>query len=166
MDVSMQNRTNPFKTAVSVIRPAAMAAAAMLSAAAWAQEPLPLSAQQSLSPAELKIWNDPAFQKQFAESYIAETDIEPRVTSNERDRMLKVMGLISSDKMSEAAAMLEKQRGPAASAVFDFTLANIFFQQEKLEEAAAAYTVAVEKYPKFRRAIASSLSGFPPAPRF
>jgi tetratricopeptide (TPR) repeat protein len=152
MDVSMQNRTNPFKTAVSVIRPAAMAAAAMLSAAAWAQEPLPLSAQQSLSPAELKIWNDPAFQKQFAESYIAETDIEPRVTSNERDRMLKVMGLISSDKMSEAAAMLEKQRGPAASAVFDFTLANIFFQQEKLEEAAAAYTVAVEKYPKFRRA--------------
>jgi tetratricopeptide (TPR) repeat protein len=151
MDVSMQNKASQLKTAQAVIRPVA-AIVWILTAAAWAQEPLALSANSALTPAELKIWNDPAFQKQFAESYIAETDIEPRVTSDERDRMLKVMGLISNDKMPEAAVMLEKQRGPAASAVFDFTLANIFFQQEKLDEAAAAYTVAVEKYPKFRRA--------------
>lgn len=107
-----------------------------------------------LSTAELELWNDPAFKKQFAESYIAETEIEPRVTVDERDRMLKVMELISSDKIDDAIKMLEKEmaRNEAISAVFDFTLANIYFQKEELDKAAAAYKVAVEKYPKFRRA--------------
>ncbi len=105
-----------------------------------------------LSQLELEIWNDPAFKKQFTESYIAETEIEPRVTVDEREKMLKVFELISSDKMDEAALKLEKLRNEAATAVFDFTLANIYFQQEKLDEAAAVYQIAVEKYPKFRRA--------------
>lgn len=105
-----------------------------------------------LSQSELNIWNDAAFQKQFTESYIAETEIEPRVTVDERDKMQKVLTLISSDKMDDAAAMLIKNNNPAASAVLDFTLANIYFQQEKLEQAATAYQAAVEKYPKFRRA--------------
>jgi tetratricopeptide (TPR) repeat protein len=101
---------------------------------------------------ELSIWNDPGFQKQFINSYIAETDIEPRVTEAERGQMQKILDLISTDKMSEAAVMIEKARNDAASAVFDFTLANIYFQQEKLDDASAAYRIAVEKYPKFRRA--------------
>jgi len=105
-----------------------------------------------LSPAELAIWNDPAFKKQFAQSYIAETEIEPRVTEDERDQMLEVLELISDDEMDKAAGLLQKRRGEAASAVFDFTLANIYFQQEAFDQAAAAYEVAVEKYPKFRRA--------------
>ncbi len=104
-----------------------------------------------LSKAELEIWNDPAFQKRFAESYIAETEIEPRVTVPEREQMQKVLDLISADKLDEASAMLEKSRNEAASAVFDFTLANIYFQQEKLDQAADVYQVAVKKYPTFRR---------------
>ncbi len=119
-----------------------------------------------LSPMELAIWNDAAFKKQFAESYIAETEIEPRVTVEERDQMLKVMEQISEDKIDEAAKLLKKEidRNEAASAVFDFTLANIYFQQAdaeglsdqeragKLEQAIEYYHQAVEKYPKFRRA--------------
>ncbi len=105
-----------------------------------------------LSPAQLAIWNDPAFQKQFTESYIAETDIEPRVTVPEREQIQKILDLIASDKMNEAAAMLTKNKNAANSAVFDFTLANIYFQQEKLELAAVEYENAVKKYPKFRRA--------------
>jgi tetratricopeptide (TPR) repeat protein len=54
--------------------------------------------------------------------------------------------------MEEAAQMLTKSRNVASSAVFDFTLANIYFQQDKLDEAAACYQAAVEKHPKFRRA--------------
>lgn len=107
--------------------------------------------QTYLSEFELNLWNDPAFKRQFTESYIAETEIEPRVTVTERDQMQKVLDLISSDKMDEAAQMLIKLQSKATSAVFDFTLANIYFQQEKLEQAAASYQVAVEKYPKFRR---------------
>jgi len=110
------------------------------------------SAGSPLSASELKLWNSDSFKKQFAESYIASTDIEPRVTMIERDQMQKVLELISSDKMDDAAKMLAKQRGDAASAVFDFTLANIYFQQEKLDEAVPVYEIAVEKYPKFRRA--------------
>jgi tetratricopeptide (TPR) repeat protein len=66
--------------------------------------------------------------------------------------MLKIMELISADKLNEAIAKLEKLCNQAASAVFDFTLANIYFQQEKLQQAASTYQVAVDKYPKFRRA--------------
>ncbi len=105
-----------------------------------------------LSKMELDMWNDPSFKRWFTESYIAETEIEPRVTIDEREQMQEVLELISSDKMDEAAKRLLKYRNEAASAVFDFTLANIYFQQEKLDQAASTYEVAVDKYPKFRRA--------------
>lgn len=105
-----------------------------------------------ISPQVLGLWNDPAFQKRFAESYIAETEIEPRVTADEREKMLKVLELISSEKMDEAVKLIEKNRTEAASAVFDFTLANIYFQKENYDQSSAAYQEAVKKYPKFRRA--------------
>jgi tetratricopeptide (TPR) repeat protein len=107
---------------------------------------------KNLSKTESELWNSPKFQKRFAESYLAETEIEPTITEREREKMLKVLELISADKMDEAAAMLQKETKEASSAVFDFTLANIYFQQEQLEKAAVNYEKAVEKYPKFRRA--------------
>ncbi len=111
-----------------------------------------IKSKTHLSEMELEIWNDPAFKKQFTESYITETEIEPRVTLNEREQMQEVLELISSDKMNEAAELLKKNRNEAASAVFDFTLANIYFQQENFDQAAEIYQVVVDKYPKFSRA--------------
>jgi len=119
-----------------------------------------------LNKMQLSIWNDPAFQKQFTESYIAETEIEPRVTVEERDQMLEVMELIAEDDVDGAATVLEKEinRNEAVSAVYDFTLANIYFQQadaeglgdeqrtDMLSRASRYYESAVVKYPKFRRA--------------
>jgi tetratricopeptide (TPR) repeat protein len=107
---------------------------------------------RQLSKTELELWNSPAFKKQFTESYLAETEIEPTVTQDERETMLKVLDLISSDKMDEAARLLQKNTKEASSAVFDFTMANIYFQQEQFEQASSAYEEAVAKYPKFRRA--------------
>lgn len=106
----------------------------------------------SAGEVELAVWRDPVFQKRFAESYAAETDIEPRVTATERDSMQQVLELIATEKHDKALALLEKMRGDAASAVVDFMFANIHYQAERLDEAAAAYQVAVEKFPKFRRA--------------
>ena len=83
---------------------------------------------------------------------MAETEIEPRVTEDERETMQEVLELISEDELGKAAELLEKEGGEAASAVFDYTLANIRFQQDRFEEALAGYAAAVEKYPKFRRA--------------
>ncbi len=109
--------------------------------------------ERHLSDRELAIWNSPGFQKRLAESYIAETEIEPTVTESERDAVLKVFELMKSDKMDEATKVLQKNiKGQASSAVLDFTLANIYLQQEKFEQAAANYQKAVDKYPKFRRA--------------
>ncbi|QHI70044.1 tetratricopeptide repeat protein [Tichowtungia aerotolerans] len=105
-----------------------------------------------LSKSELDLWNSAAFKKKFQRSYIAETDIEPRVTTVERDELMAVQNLIGADKMDEAAKLLDKSRGEAASATCDFMLGNIYFQQERYEEALPAYETAVEKYPKFRRA--------------
>jgi len=100
----------------------------------------------------LQVWNDPMFQRQFAESYAAETDIEPRLAAPERETMQQVLDLMAADKMDEAAQFITKQMTPASSAVFDFTLANIRFQQERLPEAIGAYELATQKFPKFRRA--------------
>lgn len=104
------------------------------------------------------LWADPSFRerlaKQFDESYIAETDIEPRVTEDERKEMQAILDLIAAEDMDKAAARLEKEiaRNKAVSAVFDFTLANIHFQRDDRDKAVTAYRAAIEKFPKFRRA--------------
>jgi len=108
--------------------------------------------ETSLTESELALWRSPEFQRRFTESFLAETDIEPTVTQPEREKMLKVLELISSDKLDEAARLLVKETKDSSSAVFDFTLANIYFRREQLDAAAAAYLRAVKKYDRFLRA--------------
>jgi len=107
---------------------------------------------QTFAPEDLEIWNDPTFKRQFIESYMAETEIEPRVTTGERDLIFEVRGLIASDRMDAAISLLEENTGEAASPVIDFTLANIHFQEERFDLAVPSYVTAVEKFPRFRRA--------------
>ena len=102
---------------------------------------------------ERGLWNDPAFKARFIESYLAETDIEPRIaTADERKQLVKIFDLIAANKKDEAADLLVKSQTKTSNAVFDFTLGNIYFEKEQLAEAQASYLVAVEKYAKFRRA--------------
>ncbi|MBN1515004.1 tetratricopeptide repeat protein [Candidatus Sumerlaeota bacterium] len=131
-----------------------------------ASEEVDLPSRPTLSKTELVIWNDPSFERSFAESYIAETEIEPRVTVDEREQLEKIFEYIKSDKIDKAVQLLEKElkRNEAASPVFHFTLANLYFQQAdlpelseqevkaKLDQAAQYYQQAVDEYPKFRRA--------------
>jgi tetratricopeptide (TPR) repeat protein len=105
-----------------------------------------------MSEGDLAIWNDPRFQRRFTESYIAETEIEPPITLDERETMQKVLALHEEGKREEAVRLLQKRRNDAATAVFDYTLGNIYFETDQLEKAALAYTVAVDKHEKFRRA--------------
>lgn len=101
---------------------------------------------------ELELWNSADFRRRLAESYVAETEIEPRLLADERKTMQEVLELIGAQKTDDALALLGRKTSPASSAVFDFTLANLHFQQDRLEPAAQAYATAVAKYPKFRRA--------------
>ncbi len=101
---------------------------------------------------QLELWNDPQFQRQFAQSYMAESEVEPTVSLDEREAMQKVLEYISKEEMQKALKLLKEENSPSASAVLDFTIANIHFQLDELEPAAAAYRAAVGKYPKISRA--------------
>ena len=101
---------------------------------------------------QVTLWNDPEFRQQFAESYLAVNDIEPPVTLDERDVLQDVAEWLSKDRTDKAVSLLKEMSGPQATAVFDFTLGNIHFQNEQLEAAAEAYELAVAKHRKFRRA--------------
>lgn len=113
---------------------------------------IPLPARPSAGRVELEVWNDPDFRRRFAESYMAETDIEPRVTEEEREVMQEVLELISAEDYGAAMRELEKIQSEASSAVVDFTLGNLYFQRDELPRAAAAYQKAVDKHAKYRRA--------------
>ncbi|MGE4286317.1 MAG: tetratricopeptide repeat protein [Phycisphaerae bacterium] len=132
----------------------AMAAFCQASPAAEAEIKIEVPKKYKADASDLEIWNGASFKRQLAESYAAETEIEPRVTENERKELLKIMELITADEIDKAVAMLEKElgRNEAITAVFDFTLANIYFQADELDKAAGLYVSAVEKFAKFRRA--------------
>ncbi|MFO0794753.1 MAG: tetratricopeptide repeat protein [Candidatus Brocadiaceae bacterium] len=101
--------------------------------------------------AELEIWNDPVFQKQFIAGYGINSEIEPRITPEEVSILEKIRPLMASD-LPKAEVMLKKQMKPECSAILDFTVGGIQFQQDKLVDALSNYQKAVGKFPSFRRA--------------
>mgnify|MGYP006272679463 CR=1 FL=1 len=118
------------------------------SAAAPRLEPRP----SGVSDFQLSIWNSQGFQRRFAESYLAETEIEPTVTADEREALTEVFDLIRNERLDEALEMLRGETDETSSAVFDFTIANIHFQREQWDRAIEHYAKAVDKFPNFRRA--------------
>ena len=115
-----------------------------------AASPAPSRSSQ-LSQLELEIWNDPVFQKQFIAGYGINSEIEPRVTPEEVAILEKIRPLMAED-MPRAETSLKKQIKPDCSAILDFTLGGIQFQQNKMTEALDNYRKAVTKFPGFRRA--------------
>jgi tetratricopeptide (TPR) repeat protein len=97
------------------------------------------------------IWNDPTFQKQFVGSYGINADVEPRVTPDEVKILEKVRPLMADD-LAGAEATLTRAMKPDCSAILDFTLGGINFQQDEFPEALECYRRAVAKFPSFRRA--------------
>jgi tetratricopeptide (TPR) repeat protein len=111
------------------------------------------STDKSESATDLSIWDSERFQQEFMGSYGVNAEIEPRVTTVEREQMEKVMNILSEeDNMDKAMQQLEKITKDSSSAIFDFTIGNLYFQQDQLVEALAWYDKAIAKYPTFRRA--------------
>jgi len=98
-------------------------------------------------------WKDEQFQKAFMGSYGVKAEIEPRITVVEKQVMEKVLKHLSAENETQKAVdLLVKSITPASSALFDFTLANLYFQEDKLDEAVKFYTQATAKFPTFQRA--------------
>jgi tetratricopeptide (TPR) repeat protein len=118
--------------------------------AAKAKAP-PTAAQGGVSGGVDAIWQDPAFQKSFIAGYGFNADIEPRVMPDEVKILEKLRPLMAED-LPKAEAQLLKQIKPDSSAILDFTLGGIRFQQDRMAEALESFEKAVEKFPSFRRA--------------
>ncbi|MDF7800811.1 tetratricopeptide repeat protein [Pontiellaceae bacterium B1224] len=102
---------------------------------------------------DLSIWDEEEFQRQFMASYGVNTDIEPKLTAVEYEQMQKILDAMSEDDdTAKAEQLLLKNCKESSSATFEFTLANIYFQQDKLNEALYRYDQAIEQFPNFRRA--------------
>lgn len=97
-------------------------------------------------------FSSPDFKRRFLESFVAETDVEPKLTEDERETLQSFQELLAEDKPVEAESLLLEKRNEASGAVLDFYLGNLYTQNERFDEAIAAYEMAVEKYPRFRRA--------------
>ncbi|MFO1487239.1 MAG: tetratricopeptide repeat protein [Verrucomicrobiota bacterium] len=98
------------------------------------------------------VWNDPEFAKRLVGSYGFASDAEPRMTPEEqmvyRDKIVPLL----RDDPRKAMPALQAQIKPSASAVFDFTLGNVYFQSEDLTNAVKYFESALAKFPDYRRA--------------
>ena len=108
----------------------------------------PLPADHELA----SVWNDPDFTRRLLGSYGFASDAEPRLTPEEqatyRDRIVPLL----RDDPKKAMSELESLVKPASSAVFDFTLGNLYFQNEDLTNAVKHFEAALAKFPDYRRA--------------
>jgi tetratricopeptide (TPR) repeat protein len=119
----------------------ALAATALL-AAAWAGV-----------PAESRdFWSEPAFREQFLGTYGVLGEAEPRATPAERETLEKIIPLMADDPQQAmqllGAAIQAGQTGPT----LEFTLGNLHFQRDELEEAARWYRSALDRFPNYVRA--------------
>jgi tetratricopeptide (TPR) repeat protein len=116
-----------------------------------------VSARDSFAPLpdthELaSIWNDPEFKRRLIGSYGFASDIEPRTTPEEQAAYRdKVVPLLREDPV-KALPVLQGLVKPSGSALFDFTLGNIHFQNDDLTNAVKHFQAALAKFPDFRRA--------------
>ncbi len=118
---------------------------------------IPQSEKKAAEPmkpmVDTSIWDSKQFQKEFLASYGAKTDIEPSLTAVEYEQMEKILDAMSGDDdMDKAIKLLKKNCGESTSATFEFTLGNLFFQQDRLVEALALYNQAIAQFPNFLRA--------------
>jgi tetratricopeptide (TPR) repeat protein len=98
------------------------------------------------------IWNDPDFARRLIGSYGFASDAEPRMTPEEMATYReKIVPLLREDP-KKAIAALEGLAKPGASAVFDFTLGNVYFQNEDLTNAIKNFEAALAKFSDYQRA--------------
>ena len=108
----------------------------------------PVSAEHPLA----SVWNDPVFTRRLIGSYGFASDAEPRMTPEEqavyRDKVVPAL----REDPKQAIPVLIALAKPSATAVFDFTLGNAYFQTEDLTNAVKNFEAALAKFPDYKRA--------------
>jgi len=131
---------------------AALAAKEKPAAATVTNAPAPVFAPVALDHPLAAIWNDPVFARQLLGSYGFAAEVEPRLTAEEQQFWRdKVVPLLRGDANKALAELLPRVK-PDASALFDFTVGNLYFQAEDTTNAVKFFEQATAKHPSFRRA--------------
>jgi len=98
------------------------------------------------------IWNDPGFTKRLLGSYGFAPDVEPRLKPEEymsyTNSVVPLLGADQARAMRELEALIQ----PDSSAVFEFTLGNLYFQDGDFTNAVRYFDQATAKWPSYRRA--------------
>jgi len=97
-------------------------------------------------------WADPEFVKRFIGSYGFDSDIEPRMNSEEQLYYTTTLRPLMQEDPAKAAAELEKRVTPTSTPLFDYILGTVDFQSGRVANAIKRYEGAVAKFPDFRRA--------------
>jgi len=99
------------------------------------------------------IWNDPEFQRRLIGSYGFASEAEPRMQPEEQVIYReKVVPALTNSDPKKVISILQGLVKPSANAVFDFTLGNVYFQNEDLTNAVKYFETALAKFPDYRRA--------------
>lgn len=109
----------------------------------------PVAADHELA----SLWNDADFQRRLIGSYGFASEAEPKLQPDELEKYRTiVVPILTNSDPKKIISTLEGLTGPRASAVFDFTLGNVYFQREDLTNAVKHFETAILKFPDYRRA--------------
>jgi tetratricopeptide (TPR) repeat protein len=109
----------------------------------------PVAADHELA----SVWNDADFQRRLIGSYGFASEAEPKLQPDELEKYRTiVVPILTNSDPKKIISTIEGLTGPRASAVFDFTLGNVYFQREDLTNAVKHFETAILKFPDYRRA--------------
>src|SRR5690606_6741781 len=96
-------------------------------------------------------FSNPEFRARFVESYLGESELNPKITPEEKALFDEIVPLIQSSP-TQAIARLRRDVTAESSAAFDFILANLLYQEGDSKASIAAYQAAIRKFPRYSRA--------------
>lgn len=109
------------------------------------------AASDGVYPLTENSWDNPEFKKRFLGSYGVNTEINPKVTSEEAEVLTGVADLMESQPQ-EAIAALSAAITPESSAAFEYTIGSLYLQSGDRDKAIEMYKAAIKKFPGFFRA--------------
>ncbi len=109
-----------------------------------------LSAQINYDRASF--WNQEHIKKVFLNSYQVNTDIEPKLTEEEKALIRELMPQLELNPTAVKDGLLNSVNTETSAAVY-FLIGNFYAEDGEIATALEYYETAIEKFPNFRRAI-------------